>query len=222
MGLDIFLGAEASRETLIRGLSLDLTGIPPTIAEVEAFVADRSVDAYERVVDRLLARGPRFRLTPEMIRDQSLAASGLLVERIGGPAIRPHAPASSWDGGEGSGNLINYTPSTDDGLWRRGVYVFWKRTQPPPGMVVFDAPSREFCSVRRLRTNTPLQALATFNDVTTSVAARMLAVRIMGEADRPTAIFPGSFPALRHLEWAEGESNTHRQGMKGPGFPLRT
>lgn len=135
--------------------------------------------------NRLLARGPRFRLTPEMIRDQALAASGLLVERIGGPAIRPYQPASSWDGGPGSGNLNNYTPATDDNLWRRAVYVIWKRTQPPPGMVAFDAPSREFCSVQRLRTNTPLQALTTFNDVTTTVAARMLAVRIMGEAATP-------------------------------------
>jgi hypothetical protein len=135
--------------------------------------------------NRLLARGPRFRLTPEMIRDQALAASGLLVERIGGPAIRPYQPTSSWDGGPGSGNLNNYTPATDDGLWRRAVYVIWKRTQPPPGMVAFDAPSREFCSVQRLRTNTPLQALTTFNDVTTTVAARMLAVRIMGEASTP-------------------------------------
>ena len=135
--------------------------------------------------NRLLARGPRFRMTPEMLRDQALAASGLLVERLGGPAIRPYEPASSWDGGQGSGNLNNYTPATDDGLWRRGVYAIWKRTQPPPSMVAFDAPSREFCSVRRLRTNTPLQALAMFNNVTTSVAARMLAVRIMGEAATP-------------------------------------
>ena len=124
-------------------------------------------------------------MTPEMLRDQALAASGLLVERLGGPAIRPYEPASSWDGGQGSGNLNNYTPATDDGLWRRGVYAIWKRTQPPPSMVAFDAPSREFCSVRRLRTNTPLQALAMFNNVTTSVAARMLAVRIMGEAATP-------------------------------------
>ena len=135
--------------------------------------------------NRLLARGPRFRLTPEMIRDQALAASGLLVERIGGPAIRPYQPASSWDGGPGSGNLNNYTPATGEDLWRRAVYVIWKRTQPPPGMVAFDAPSREFCSVQRLRTNTPLQALTTFNDVTTTVAARMLAQRIMGEAATP-------------------------------------
>jgi hypothetical protein len=135
--------------------------------------------------NRLLARGPRFRLTPEMIRDQALAASGLLVERIGGPAIRPYQPASSWDGGPGSGNLNNYTPATGDDLWRRAVYVIWKRTQPPPGMVAFDAPSREFCSVQRLRTNTPLQALTTFNDITTTVAARMLAQRVMGEATTP-------------------------------------
>ncbi len=135
--------------------------------------------------NRLLARGPRFRLTPEMIRDQALAASGLLVERIGGPAIRPYQPASSWDGGPGSGNLNNYTPATGDDLWRRAVYVIWKRTQPPPGMVAFDAPSREFCNVQRLRTNTPLQALTTFNDITTTVAARMLAQRIMGEAATP-------------------------------------
>ena len=135
--------------------------------------------------NRLLARGPRFRMTPEMLRDQALAASGLLVEKLGGPSIRPYEPASSWDGGQGSGNLNNYTPATDDGLWRRGVYAIWKRTQPPPSMVAFDAPSREFCSVQRSRTNTPLQALAMFNNVTTSVAARMLAVRIMGEAATP-------------------------------------
>ena len=154
--------------------------------------------------NRLLARGPRFRMTPEMIRDQTLAASGLLVERLGGPAIRPYEPASSWDGGEGSGNLNNYTPATDDGLWRRGVYVIWKRTQPPPSMTTFDAPSREFCSVRRLRTNTPLQALAMFNDVTTSVAARMLAVRIMGEAATPEERL---ILAMRHVVARRPDAN---------------
>ena len=154
--------------------------------------------------NRLLARGPRFRMTPEMIRDQTLAASGLLVERLGGPAIRPYEPASSWDGGEGSGNLNNYTPATDDGLWRRGVYVIWKRTQPPPSMTTFDAPSREFCSVRRLRTNTPLQALAMFNDVTTSVAARMLAVRIMGEAATPEERL---ILAMRHVVARRPDTN---------------
>ncbi len=154
--------------------------------------------------NRLLARGPRFRLTPEMIRDQALAASGLLVERLGGPAIRPYEPASSWDGGEGSGNLNNYTPAPDDGLWRRGVYVIWKRTQPPPSMTTFDAPSREFCSVRRLRTNTPLQALAMFNDVTTSVAARVLAVRIMGEAATPEERL---ILAMRHVVARRPDTN---------------
>ena len=166
-----------STKRLLRTIVTSATYRQSAVAPAELITRDPA--------NRLLARGPRFRMTPEMLRDQALAASGLLVERLGGPAIRPYEPASSWDGGQGSGNLNNYTPATDDGLWRRGVYAIWKRTQPPPSMVAFDAPSREFCSVRRLRTNTPLQALAMFNNVTTSVAARMLAVRIMGEAATP-------------------------------------
>ncbi|MFN0126576.1 MAG: PSD1 and planctomycete cytochrome C domain-containing protein [Verrucomicrobiales bacterium] len=166
-----------STKRLLRTIVTSATYRQSAIAPAELIACDPA--------NRLLARGPRFRMTPEMLRDQALAASGLLVEHLGGPAIRPYEPASSWDGGQGSGNLINYTPATDEGLWRRGVYVIWKRTQPPPSMVAFDAPSREFCSVQRLRTNTPLQALAMFNNVTTSAAARMLAVRIMGEAATP-------------------------------------
>ncbi len=128
--------------------------------------------------NRLLARGPRYRLPAEMIRDQALAASGLLVERIGGPSVRPYQPAGLWKeltGGE------DYRPDTGPGLYRRSLYTFWKRTVAPPSMMTFDAAGRETCTVREVRTNTPLQALNLLNDVTFVEAARVLAERVMEE-----------------------------------------
>jgi hypothetical protein len=128
--------------------------------------------------NRLLARGPRFRLSAEMIRDQALASSGLLVERIGGPSVRPYQPAGLWNeltGGE------DYRPDTGPGLYRRSLYTFWKRTVAPPSMATFDAAGRETCSVRDVRTNTPLQALNLLNDVAFVEAARALAERALAE-----------------------------------------
>ena len=94
--------------------------------------------------NRLLARGPRFRLPAEMIRDQALAAAGLLVEQIGGPSVKPYQPAGLWKelGGE------DYEQDHGEGLYRRSLYTFWKRTAPPPSMVTFDAAGRETCTVR--------------------------------------------------------------------------
>ncbi len=128
--------------------------------------------------NRLLARGPRFRLGPEVIRDQALAVSGLLVERVGGPSVKPYQPAGLWQElGGGSG----YKQDQGEGLYRRSLYSYWKRTVAPPFMVNFDSPNREQCWVFEYRTNSPLQALELMNDVTFLEAARKLAERMMTE-----------------------------------------
>ena len=131
--------------------------------------------------NRLLARGPRFRLKGEVVRDQALAVSGLLVPKIGGPSTRPYMPAGVWDETNRYGNLRNYKASTGEGLYRRSMYTIWKRTAAPPSMLLFDAPNREICTPKRARTNTPLQALALMNEVTYVEAARAFAQRIMKE-----------------------------------------
>ncbi len=130
--------------------------------------------------NRLLARGPRVRLAAEMIRDQALAASGLLVERIGGPSVKPYQPGDLWK----ELASVEYVQDHGASLYRRSIYTFWKRTVAPPTMITFDAAGRETCVVRETRTNTPLQALALLNETTFVEAARMLAQRVMlaGEA----------------------------------------
>jgi hypothetical protein len=128
--------------------------------------------------NRLLARGPRLRLSPEMIRDQALFASGLLVEKLGGPSVRPYQPEGLYKDMTFS-NMTNYAQDKSEGLWRRSLYTFWKRTVMPPAMQVFDASSREYCTVRETRTNTPLQALNLMNDTTYVEAARFMAERMM-------------------------------------------
>ncbi len=128
--------------------------------------------------NRLLARGPRFRLPAETIRDQALAISGLLVERIGGPSVKPYQPPGLWEElsfGDG------YHPDSGDKLYRRSLYTYWKRTVAPPAMITFDAADRETCAVRQTRTNTPLQALNLMNDVIYLEASRKLAERILKE-----------------------------------------
>lgn len=132
--------------------------------------------------NRLLARGPRFRLTGEVLRDQALHAGGLLVEKIGGPSSRPYMPEGVWDETSRYGDLRGYKHDKGEGLYRRSLYTVWKRTAAPPTMLLFDAPSREVCSVRRGRTNTPLQALALLNEVTFVEAARGLAERMIAGA----------------------------------------
>ena len=131
--------------------------------------------------NRLLWRGPRFRLPGEVIRDQALAVSGLLAPKIGGRSVRPYMPAGVWDETSKYGNLRNYKHDTGDGLYRRTMYTIWKRTAAPPSMLLFDAPNREICTVKRSRTNTPLQALSLLNEVTFVEAARRLAERILTE-----------------------------------------
>jgi hypothetical protein len=134
--------------------------------------------------NRLLARGPRFRLPAEAVRDNALAISGLLTEKIGGPSIRPYQPAGLWEelaGGAGEGP---YVQDAAPNLYRRSLYVYRKRTVPHPSMSTFDAPSREVCQVKRPRTNTPLQALELLNDVTYVEAARSLAQRMLRDGGR--------------------------------------
>jgi len=131
--------------------------------------------------NRLLARGPRLRMSAEMVRDQALAVSGLLVEKLGGPSVKPYQPAGLWK--ELSGGL-DYVQDQGEGLYRRSLYTYWKRASPPPSMMTFDSAGREICTVRETRTNTPLQALTLMNDVTYVEASRTLAQRMMTEGGR--------------------------------------
>ena len=133
--------------------------------------------------NRLLARGPRFRFSAHMIRDQALAVSGLLQERIGGPSVKPYAPAGIWKSISNNKYVQDHGPS----LYRRSLYTYWRRTVPPPTMATFNAAEREVCLVRKGRTNTPLQALTLMNNVAFVEAARFLAERIMREADSDSA-----------------------------------
>jgi len=133
--------------------------------------------------NRLLARGPRFRLDGETLRDQALMLGGLLVEQVGGPPVKPPQPAGLWKAvGYSSSNTANFRADTaHEDVHRRSLYTFWKRTSPPPQMTTFDAPSREECVVRRERTNTPMQALLLMNDPQYVEAARGFAARILRE-----------------------------------------
>jgi hypothetical protein len=142
--------------------------------------------------NRLLARGARYRLSAEMIRDQALFVSGLLVEKLGGPSVKPYQPDGLYKDMAFSG-LTGYQRDQGEGLWRRSLYTFWKRTVLSPTMQVFDASAREFCTVRDTRTNTPLQSLNLMNDVTYLEAARLLAGRMMTE---------GGTDAAQRLAWA--------------------
>ncbi len=134
--------------------------------------------------NRLLARGSRFRLPAEIVRDNALAISGLLNTAIGGPSVYPYQPPGLWKemsfGDRFSAQV--YSPSRGADLYRRSMYTFWKRTVPPPTLATFDAPDREKCTVRRARTNTPLQALVLLNDPTYIEASRILAEGMMTQA----------------------------------------
>jgi hypothetical protein len=139
-------------------------------------------DAMRRIDpnNRLLARGPRHRLDAEVLRDQALFLSGLLVDRQGGPSVKPPQPDGLWFAvGYSGSNTVRFSPDSGEKVYRRSVYTFWKRTSPPPQMATFDAPSRESCTARRERTNTPLQALLMMNETQYVEAAQHLAKRAL-------------------------------------------
>ena len=130
-----------------------------------------------------LANYPRQKLSAEMIRDNALATSGMLVKKVGGPSVKPMQPPGLWDEvtGGGGGSLAFYVEDTGENLYRRSLYTFWKRTVPPPSMMIFDAPTRDFCSPVRQKTSTPLQSLALMNDPQYQIAAENLSHNIFKE-----------------------------------------
>jgi hypothetical protein len=163
--------------------------------------------------NRLLARGPRQRLTAEMLRDQALAASGLLHEKVGGPPVYPYQPPNLYRGIVVDANYpgTQYIDSEGPDLYRRSLYTFWKRTVPHPTLATFDAPDREFCVARRLKTNTPLQALALMNDTIQLEAARKLAERLLTGGGNSSseriqfafALLTARRPAPDELSWLQ-------------------
>ncbi len=130
--------------------------------------------------NNLIARGPRFRLQGEFVRDNALAVSGLLVDQAGGPGVKPYQPPGLWNEVSLGGN-VRFRQDTGENLYRKSMYTYWKRSAPAPSMTIFDAPTREKCMVERPRTNTPLQALVTLNDPQFTEAARNLAQRMIKE-----------------------------------------
>jgi hypothetical protein len=164
----------------------DVKRLVRLIVESAAYQQDSSAEPQQWARDpenRLLARGPRQRLTAEMIRDQALVVSGLLAPRLGGPPVYPLQPPDLYAGIVVAANYpgTKYEPSKGEDLHRRSLYTFWKRTVPHATLSTFDAPDREFCTARRSVTNTPLQALALMNDPIFLEAARQLGERMLKE-----------------------------------------
>jgi hypothetical protein len=143
-----------------------------------------SPDKLEKDPDnKYLSRGPRNRLPAELIRDLVLSSSGMLVRTIGGASVKPYQPKGLWEtASSGRGVLATYIQDHHDSLYRRGLYTFIKLTVPPPSMALFDASNRDQCEVRRLNTNTPLQALAMLNDPMVLEASRVLAQKLATES----------------------------------------
>jgi hypothetical protein len=169
-----FVRREWNVQDMVRLLVTSATYRQSSVVSEELLERDRE--------NRLLARGPRFRIEAEMLRDNALAVSGLLVRRIGGPGVRPYQPDGLWKAvAYTDSNTAKFVQDHGDKLYRRAVYTFWKRTMPPPAMAIFDAPTREACVVKRARTNTPLQALVLMNDPQFVECARWLAQRVMHE-----------------------------------------
>jgi len=182
-------GAPPSHPELLDWLANDFIGsgwnVKSAVRQIvcSATYRQTSLAASELVArdphNRLLARGPMRRLTAEMMRDQALAASGLLVERIGGPSVKPYQPPGLWE--EIAMGRPKYEQGKGEDLYRRSLYTFWKRTVPPPTMMLFDAAERNVCTVKRQSTSTPLQALALLNDVQQVEAARLIGERMLRE-----------------------------------------
>ncbi|MFK7844149.1 MAG: DUF1553 domain-containing protein [Rhodothermales bacterium] len=159
----------------------------------------------------LLARGPSYRMTAEMIRDNALAVSGLLIQKTGGPSVHPYQPAGLWKQ-LATRNETEYKQDEGDGLYRRSMYTVWKRSAPPPSMISFDASERSFCIVERQKTSSPLQALVLLNDPQYVEAARLLAERMMkegGSTIEEQIVFAFRLLTSRYPEPHEKELLTH-------------
>ncbi len=167
-----FIAGKWSQKSILRTIVLSATYRQSSAAS--ATLEER--DPY----NRLLARGPRVRMEAEMVRDVALSASGLLSAKMYGPSVYPQQPPGIWNMPY---NTDKWTTSEGVDRYRRSLYTFWRRTSPYPSFMTFDATSREFCQVRRVRTNTPLQALTLLNDPASFEAARALAARMIGEAE---------------------------------------
>ncbi|MEQ6120161.1 DUF1553 domain-containing protein [Reichenbachiella sp. MALMAid0571] len=157
-----------------------------------------------------LARGPRYRMTVEMMRDQALAASGLLNTKVGGPSVRPYQPDNLWSAitGGGSGPLAKFVLDVSEDLYRRSLYTFWKRTVPPPSMLTFDAATRDRCIVNRQSTNTPLQALVLLNDPQYMEAARVMAQNLLTDKQPIESNITTAYRKLTGRKPDENELNT--------------
>ena len=165
----------------------DVKGLLRTMLSSSTYRQSSATDSSKVAKDpdnRLLSRGPRFRMDAEMLRDFGLAASGILVESVGGPSVKPYQPEGVWESVAMLGsNTRFYKQDQGDKLYRRSLYTFWKRAAPPASMQIFNAPTREHATVRRERTNTPLQALVTMNDPQFVEASRYLAQAAMKQTE---------------------------------------
>jgi hypothetical protein len=150
----------------------------------------------------LMSRGARFRLPAEAVRDQALLVSGLLSRKMFGPSVFPPQPDGLWQAA--FNGQRSWVTDTDENRWRRGVYVFWRRSTPYPSMTVFDAPSRETCTIRRIRTNTPLQAFVTLNDPVYVEAAQALGRRMLAQRFQSMAEEEDGVRIRMGLEWTLG------------------
>jgi hypothetical protein len=165
--------------------------------------------------NRLLARGPRFRMDGEMIRDTALASSGLLVERIGGPSVKPYQPAGVWEAGSHQvSDTKEYVQDHGDALYRRSLYTFWKRMAPMPNMDALDVPVRDGACTRRQRTDTPLQALVLMNDPQWLEASRHLAERILNESQQTDTRLNALGEILLSRPWGPGERAILEKALK--------
>jgi hypothetical protein len=160
--------------------------------------------------NRLLARGPRFRLRAESVRDQALAAAGLLTDRVGGQSVMPYQPGDLWND---IATDVNYEQDHGADLYRRSMYTYWKRTVVPPAMSAFDGADREMCLVLPRRTNTPLQALTLMNDVTFVEAARVIAQREMGSSADATQRISNIFQSILARQPNDDESEILKRGL---------
>ncbi len=204
----------------------NVKGLIKTLVMSATYRQNSKVEHDELAIDRnnrYLARGPRYRLDGEVLRDKALFVSGSLNPRVGGPPVKPYQPEGIWNAvAYSDSNTAHFSQDHGEALYRRSLYTFWKRTAPPPNMVVFDVPSRENCNVRRERTNTPLQALTLMNDPQFVEAARQLAERTLTEhtgsaSEKIRQIYTyafGSAPIEKHHEILKRSYETFHDSFK--------